>query len=75
MNATALSNQPRAQYELRFTSLFDVGRGLSFPCDAAGHVDIDTLSIRARLNYLYARTVIGREFFMPAVQPSPETLH
>ena len=75
MNAPALSTQPRAQYELRFTSLFDVGRGLAFPCDAAGHVDIDTLSARARLNYLYARTVIGREFFMPAVQPSPETLH
>ena len=75
MTATALSTQPRAQYELRFTSLFDEGRGLSFPCNAAGLVDIDTLSHRARLNYLYARTVIGREFFLPAVQPSPATLH
>mgnify|MGYP003408471791 CR=1 FL=1 len=75
MNATALSTQPHAQYELRFTSLFDEGRGLSFPCNAAGHVDIDTLSTRARLNYFYALTVIGREFCMPAVQPSPETLH
>jgi hypothetical protein len=35
-------------------------------------VDLDTLSGRARLNYLYARTVIGREFSMPAVRP---TLH
>lgn len=75
MNATPSTLQPDACYELRFTSLFNQGRGLSFPCDAAGHVDIDTLSARARLNYLYARTVIGREFFMPAVQPSPETLH
>ena len=75
MNAAAQSTQPHAQYELRFTSLFDEGRGLSFPCDAAGLVDINTLSARARLNYLYARTVIGREFFMPAVQPSPQTLH
>lgn len=75
MNAAALSNQSLGQYELRFTSLFDKGRGLSFPCDAAGHVHIDRLSARARLNYLYARTVIGREYFMPAVQPSPETLH
>jgi hypothetical protein len=24
---------------------------------------------RARCNYFYARTVIGREFAMPAVQP------
>jgi hypothetical protein len=74
MNATQSSNQTSASYELRFTSLFDEGRGLSFPCDASGQVDIDSLSTRARLNYFYARTVIGREFFMPAVQPQA-TLH
>jgi hypothetical protein len=57
-------------FELRFCSLFNEGRALSFPCDAQGHVDIDSLSERARTNYLYARTVIGREFAMPAVRPS-----
>jgi hypothetical protein len=62
-----------AQFELRFQSLFDEGRGFAFPCDEAGHVDIDSLSSRARLNYFYARTVIGREVSMPAVLPS--TLH
>jgi hypothetical protein len=31
-------------------------------------VDIDALGERARLNYFYARTVIGREFSIPAVQ-------
>ena len=55
-------------YELRFRSLFNEGTGLSFPCDAPGRVDLDALSERARLNYLYARTVVGREFLMPAVQ-------
>jgi hypothetical protein len=55
-------------YELRFQSLFDEGRGLAFPCDAMGHVDLDGMSERARLNYLYARTVIGREFATPAVR-------
>jgi hypothetical protein len=55
-------------YELRFQSLFDDGRGLAFPCDATGHVDLDAMSERARLNYLYARTVIGREFATPAVR-------
>jgi len=55
-------------YELRFQSLFDEGRAYAFPCDAAGHVDMDKLSDRARQNYLYARTVVGREFSMPAVQ-------
>jgi hypothetical protein len=57
-----------ACYELRFRSLFDQGRGYAFPCDAQGHVDIDALAERARLNYFYARTVIGREFSIPAVQ-------
>jgi len=58
-----------ARYELRFRSLFDQGRGYGFPCDASGCVDIDALSDRARSNYFFARTAIGREFAMPAVQP------
>lgn len=62
-----------AGFELRFQSLFDEGRGFAFPCDAQGHVDIDLLSSRLRLNYLYARTLIGREFSMPAVLQ--RTLH
>jgi hypothetical protein len=61
--------QDHRPYELCFRSLFDNGRGYAFPCDAAGHVDIDALSFRARQNYFYARTVIGRELSMPAVQP------
>lgn len=56
-------------FELRFRSLFDEGRALSFPCDSQGHVDLDALSPRALNNYLYARTVVGREFFTPAVLP------
>jgi hypothetical protein len=55
-------------YELRFQSLFDQGRGYAFPCDLRGHVDMDAMSDRARINYLYARTVIGREFATPAVR-------
>ncbi len=55
-------------YVLRFKSLFDEGRGYAFPCDARGRVDMDALSQRALVNYLYARTVIGREFFAPSVE-------
>ena len=58
-------------YELRFQSLFSEGRALAFPCDGGGHVQLDTLSERARLNYLYARAVVGREFALPVVRPSP----
>lgn len=55
-------------FELRFDSLFVEGRGMSFPCDARGSVQMDTLSERARNNYLYARAVVGREYRTPAVR-------
>lgn len=66
-----MHNQPQEEacFELRFQSLFNEGRGLAFPCDAQGHVDLDRLSGTLRLNYLYARTLIGREFSMPALLP------
>lgn len=56
-----------AAYALRFASLFQPGRGLSFPCNAHGQVDLDRLCERERANYLYARAVVGREFATPAV--------
>jgi hypothetical protein len=68
MNPNAPS-VPAAEFELRFASLFDQGRGYAFPCDAQGHVDMDTLSTRALTNYLCARTLIGRDFAAPRVQP------
>jgi hypothetical protein len=56
-----------ARYALSFHSL-RADRVFSFPCDEAGHVDLDSLSDTARLNYFYARTVIGREFSRPAIE-------
>jgi hypothetical protein len=58
------------RFELRFQSLFDSGRGFSFPCDLRGQVDLDQLSDRARNNYLYARAMVGRELSVPAVRAS-----
>jgi hypothetical protein len=55
------------QFELRFRSLFDSGRGFAFPCDGNGQVDLDRLSEKARNNYLYARAMVGRELSVPAV--------
>lgn len=60
---------PACSYQLRFDSLFQQGRGLMFPCDARGRVELDALSERARHNYLYARAVVGREYATPAVVP------
>jgi hypothetical protein len=57
-------------YEIRFQSLFNEGRALSFPCDSEGHVVLDSLSDRARDNYLYARAVVGREYAFPCVRLS-----
>jgi hypothetical protein len=67
MSASTM-NQRNSGYELRFRSLFQPGRGLSFECDSSGNVDLDGMSERARENYLYARTVIGREYFIPMVR-------
>ena len=57
-------------YELNYQSLFNAGRSLCFPCDAEGHVLLDTLTERAREKYLYARAVVGREYAFPCVKPS-----
>jgi hypothetical protein len=57
-----------AHYVLRFGHLYHEGRALAFPCDAQGRVLLDSLSERARANYLYARALVGREFATPAVQ-------
>ncbi len=63
-----------SSFELRFDSLFDTSRALAFPCDALGWVDLDTLSLRARSNYLFARAMVGRDFGMPHIDarsPAP----
>jgi hypothetical protein len=67
MSSLTMNN---ARYEIRFRSLFQEGRGLSFPCDSEGHVPLDDLSDAARNNYLYARALVGREYATPAVQLS-----
>lgn len=64
-NQPSQADAPR--YELRFQSLFDEGRGYTFPCDAGGHVDLDALSGTLRTNYLFARTLVGRDFATPCV--------
>lgn len=54
-------------YEVRFESLFDPGRAMSFPCDHEGHVDLDSLPARARNNYLFARAMVGKDYLPPHV--------
>jgi hypothetical protein len=63
-----MNTTPIRDFQIRFDYLFDCGRSLAFPCDSQGHVDIDALSERGRVNYLYARAMVGREYSAPAVQ-------
>lgn len=65
-----MSDHTCTRFELRFQSLFDSGRGYSFPCDPTGKVDLDRLSDRARLNYLFARALVGRDLAVPDVRPA-----
>ena len=67
--APLASTVAQTSFELRFESLSHPGRGLAFPCDARGLVELDGLSDPARRNYLYARAVVGREFANPSVVP------
>ena len=70
MEFTATRAHQRRPLELFFDSLRDAGRGLSFPCDAAGRVDLDSLSEADRRKYLYARVVTGNELAWPVVRPA-----
>lgn len=57
----------QTQFELRFNSLTGAGPSYSFPCDHSGCVDMDRLSDRDRLDYLFARGSIGYALSSPAV--------
>ena len=65
--ATATAASSSSTFEVWFASLFNEGRGMVFPCDEAGHVEIDALSERGRSNYLFARAMLGREYASPRV--------
>lgn len=64
MNTSPHLNNP---FQLRFKPLSITGRALVFACDASGHVDLDSLDRKERLNYLFARTLVGRDFHLPDV--------
>ncbi len=67
MNTLRTQSRAATGFELRFRSLVHEGRGHSFPCDRAGHVDLDALSDGARNDYFFAHSVIGRDVALPAV--------
>jgi hypothetical protein len=62
---------PVSHYELHYARLLGVGRSFVFPCDAAGNVEVDSLSERARENYIFARSAVGVEMSLPTVRAAP----
>lgn len=67
MNALSAPSRSSSRHELRFQPLDDSRPVFAFRCDARGEVDLDQLSHRDRINYLYASVSIGREFTRPSV--------
>lgn len=65
MDITPCTELP--SFEVRFASLFRAGGGYAFPCDGLGRVDLDALSENARINYFYARAMVGRDVATPRV--------
>lgn len=65
MNTATHTAPASAGFELRFQSLFREGRGLAFPCDARGQVELARLPDKARCNFLLAQALVGREFAVP----------
>jgi hypothetical protein len=51
-----------------YARLLGVGRSFVFPCDAAGNVEVGSLTERARENYLFARSAVGVEMSLPTVR-------
>ena len=69
-SATARSAlRAAARFVLRFQPLRADRAVVCVPCDEAGRVDLDALDEGVRLSYYFARTVIGRDFARPQVQP------
>jgi hypothetical protein len=58
------------RFELRFHPLHPSAREIAVPCDASGHVELDTLSRPDLMRYLYARAVVGRGLEPPTVTPA-----
>ena len=67
MNDSSTPALRQDRYELRFTDLYNRGRGYAFPCDANGHVAVPDLSDRGAANYMLAQAGVGSQLSCPFV--------
>ena len=61
-HAHANGTAANTHVELRFLPRSAEQRCLVFPCNAAGHVEIDKLSEHERIDYLFARALRSRDY-------------
>lgn len=69
MDAQSSANAAKS-WQLRFLP-YRSGAPLMFPCDELGIVALDELSERTKVNYLFARGMVGRSLLAPQVVPAP----
>ena len=55
-------------FELQYVPLRADVPVVAFPCDGEGRVQLDALSERTRLEYLFARAVVGFHYARPVVK-------
>lgn len=70
MNESSIPARRQDSYELRFTDLYNRGRGYAFPCDANGQVAVLDLSDRGLANYMFAQAGVGSQLSCPFVTRS-----
>ncbi|WP_395703301.1 hypothetical protein [Aquabacterium sp.] len=59
-------------YALRFAATQAGGLEYVFPCDEGGHVDLNALTEHDKVEYLFARALVGRDLARPVVVLLPE---
>jgi len=63
------ATRPDQPVVLRFVPRSGGKPCLAFPCNSAGEVELDRLSHRELNNYLFARTLLGRDYELPVIEP------
>lgn len=54
-------------YELHFAAAHPGGHAYTFLCDEHGRVDLNALTEHDKVEYLFARALVGRDLVRPVV--------
>ncbi len=68
MRRDSAQASPDFSHALHYLALVDGHRCYDFPCDVTGRVELDRLSDEQRIDFLYAKHLVGLEFRSPCVE-------